>query len=244
MRLFKIHPVALLVFWSPLALQAQAAPVDAAEVVSVVQAGNTEPAPPQPGQLASAEPATTPHGFLKLPNTVSAPPLTVGDKFEQRVIQTIGPRGLLGSLVPASIGQASGTPYAWGGGAEGFAKRYASALGGNISRQTFAFAIESALHEDPRYFPSIGQPIKHRMLNSLRQVFICKTDDGHSSFAYGKVVSAFAAGQLVNAWQPASNGSVSDGLERGVYSLGGDLAYNLVQEFFPFMRPHSIRHRH
>jgi len=181
---------------------------------------------------------------MKLPNTISAPPFTVADKFDYRVIQTFGIRGLVGAFVGSSIGQATGTPYAWGGGVEGFAKRYASAFAGNVSRQSFAFVLESALHEDPRYFPSQERTFKARLTNAMKQVFICKTDSGRSSFAYGRVGSAFAAGQLVNAWQPGSNGKVTDGLERGVFSLGGDFGYNLLQEFFPSLRPRSIRHRH
>jgi hypothetical protein len=201
--------------------------------------------PPEPGQLAPAQPdAPGSNGVMKLPNTVSAPPFTVGDKFGYRVIQSAGLRALLGSLIGASIGQATGTPYAWGGGVEGFAKRYGSGLAGNLSRQSFAFVLESALREDPRYFPSEEKGFKKRVVNSMKQVFVCKTDAGHSSFAYARVGSAFAAGQLVNAWQPGSNGKVTDGLERGVYSLGADFAYNLAQEFLPFARPHSIRHRH
>ncbi|MDQ2711511.1 MAG: hypothetical protein M3Y24_04620 [Acidobacteriota bacterium] len=181
---------------------------------------------------------------MKLPNTISAPPFTVGDKFDYRVVQTFGLRGLLGSFVTATVGQASGTPYAWGGGVEGYAKRYASGLATNLSRQTFAFVIEAALHEDPRYFPSEDQEFKLRCVNAFKQVFVSKTDSGHLSFGYGRVVSAFAAGQFVNAWQPGSNGSVGHGLERGVLTLGGDFAYNLGQEFFPFARPKSIRYRH
>ncbi|HEX4168701.1 MAG TPA: hypothetical protein VHZ55_24825 [Bryobacteraceae bacterium] len=204
-----------------------------------------ENAPPQPGQLANpGTQANNGNSAMQLPNTVSAPPFTVGDKFAYRVVQSFGLRGLLGAFVSASIGQGAGSPYAWGGGVEGYATRYASAFGGNLSRQSMAFVVESALHQDPRYFPSEGQPFKSRALNALKQVFVAKTDAGHSQFAYGRVISAFAAGQLVNAWQPSSTGTVGDGFKRGVYSLGGDLAYNFAQEFFPFTRPHSIRHRH
>jgi hypothetical protein len=82
------------------------------------------------------------------------------------------------------------------------------------------------------------------VVNAAKQVFVCKTDTGHSSFAYARVISAFGSGQFVNVWQPASTGGVSNGLERSVYGLGADFAYNFMQEFFPFTRPHSLRHRH
>ena len=197
--------------------------------------------PPPPGQVAHPN-QNPPH--TKLPNTVSAPPFTVREKFDYRVVQSLGFRGLGGSLVGAAIGQARDAPYEWGQGAEGFAKRYGSGLAGNLSRQTFAFVIESALHEDPRYFPSQDKRKKQRAWNAVKQVFLCKTDNGNSSFAYGKVFSQFASGQFTNVWQPASTGSVTDGLVRAVVGLGGDTAYNFMQEFLPFTRPRSLRHRH
>ena len=205
-----------------------------------------EPIPLRPGQLAPAPDQTAPRapGVMKLPNTVSAPPFTVSDKFEYRIVQSFGLRGLVGAAVAATIGQAVGTPRAWGGGVEGYAERYGSGFAGNLSRQSFAFVLEAALREDPRYFASQDQELDVRFLNAVKQIFICKTDAGHSSFAYGRVISAFGAGQFVNIWQPASTGSVSDGLRRGAYGLGADFVYNLAQEFLPFARPKSLRHRH
>lgn len=184
--------------------------------------------PPQPGQL---------------PDTVSAPPFTFGDKFDYRVVQTFGAKGLVGSLFGAAIGQANGSPYEWGGGMEGFGKRYISGFGGNVSRQTFAFVLETALHEDPRYFPSEEKGFKARSWNAIKQIVYCKKDDGSGSFAYARVISAFGNGQFVNTWQPASTGTVGDGFKRGFYTLGGDAAYNFMQEFLPFTRPISLRHR-
>ena len=178
-----------------------------------------------------------------LAETVSAPPLTAGEKFNSRVVQSFGLRGLGGSLIGAAIGQARDAPHEWGQGVQGFASRYGSGVAGNLSRQTFAFALESAFHEDPRYFPSTSKLKKQRIFNAIKQVFICKTDSGDSSFAYGKVISQFAGGQFTNVWQPASTGSVGDGFIRAFIGLGADAAYNTMQEFLPFMRPRSLRNR-
>ncbi len=202
-------------------------------------------APPQPGQVApKSTQSTGQNAGTDLPRTVSAPPFTTRDKFGYRVVQSFGLRGFGGALVGAAIGQARNSPYEWGQGAGGFFTRYASGFGGNLSRQTFAFAIESVLHEDPRYFPSQDKRGDQRVFNALKQVVFCKTDNGRSSFGYGRVISAFAAGQFVDLWQPESIDSAGHGVERGFISLGGDFAYNLMQEFIPFTRPHSMRHRH
>lgn len=197
--------------------------------------------PPQPGQLATPAGPSAEKTSGILGNTMSAPPFTVGEKFNYRVLQSFSVRGFLGGALAAGIGQATGTPYAWGGGAEGFGKRYGSALLGSFARQSFAFTIDSALHDDPRYFPSLEKGFKPRTFNAIKQVFICKTDAGHASFAYGRVVSAFASGQLVNAWQPGSNGSVGDGFQRGLYAMSADLALNLAQEFITSFRHKTLR---
>ena len=198
--------------------------------------------PPQPGQVAQPT-QQQPNSLEKLPDTVSAPPFTVRDKFDYRVVQSFGARGFVGAAVGAAIGQARNSPHEWGQGFDGFAERYGSGFGGNVSRQTFAFVLESAFHEDPRYFPSEDESKKQRVVNALKQIIICKTDSGRTEFAYARVFSQFGNGQFDNLWQPKSTGSVSDGFIRAVIGLGADAAYNFMQEFLPFTRPHSLRHR-
>ncbi len=188
--------------------------------------------PQQPGSLD------------QLPNTVSAPSFTVRDKFDYRIVQSFGLRGFAGAAIGAAIGQARNAPHEWGQGFSGFAERYGSGVAGNLARQTFAFTLESAFHEDPRYFPSEERTKKYRVINALKQVIICKTDSGKAGVAYARAFSNFGAAQFDNLWQPKSTGSVSDGLIRGVIGLGADAAYNFMQEFLPFTRPRSLRHRH
>jgi hypothetical protein len=190
---------------------------------------------PSPGQTATQQ----------LPNTIAAPPLTVADKFDYRIVQTFGLRGFLGATIASGIAQGYDTPSEWGQDFPGFAQRYATAFAGNLSRQVFAFGIESALHEDPRYFPlEGGHSFQERTLNSLKQVIWTRTDNGGSSFAYGRIASAFGSGQMVNIWLPGSDNSFGDGLVRFGLTMSADAGYNLLQEFIPFTRPRSLRHRH
>jgi hypothetical protein len=194
-------------------------------------------------QAAPAQRVSSPQQPGQLLNTLSAPPLSVGDKFKYRVVGSFGIRGLLGNIVGAAIGQATNTPGEWGQGWGAFGERYASGLGGTLSRQVFAFTLESVLHEDSRYFPSAQKTKRARIENVLKSVIITHTDSGDTRFAYSRVVSAFAAGQLVNAWQPRSNGHVIDGVERAFIVLGVDAGFDLLQEFVPFARPKAFRNR-
>jgi hypothetical protein len=188
----------------------------------------------------SAAPPAQP-GVLR--DTMSADPLTVSRKFQVRVVQTFGIRGFVGSAIGAGFGQLTNTPSEWGQGWEGFRNRYASGFGNNLNRQVFAFTLESLLHEDSRYFPSTEKTTGPRIKNVIRQILFTKTDNGSSRVAYGRLISAFGAGQLTNTWQPESNSSVVDGLERGLIVLGGDAAISLMQEFIPFTRSNPFRHR-
>lgn len=191
---------------------------------------SSTPAPIQPGQLQG---------------TVTAPQFTVAEKFEYRVVQSLGLRNFIGSAMGASIGIELHSPREWGQDFGGFAQRYASSFAGTFSRQFFAFTLESTLHEDPRYFPLTGnEPFRDRTLNALKQVVWTKNDNGSSGFAYARVISTFGAAELTNVWQPPTTDSQRSALKRGLIGLGADFGYNFLQEFFPFTRPISLRHRH
>ena len=182
--------------------------------------------PQQPGQLAA---------------TKVVRPLSVTEKFDYSVVQAFGLRGFLGAGVGASIGQAEDRPKEWGGGATGFADRYGSSFATHFSRQVIAFGMESTLHEDPRYFPCEDKAFKARLKSVLIQTVTVRTDYGTRQIAYARIGSAFAAGELSNAWQPRSTDSFGDGLLRGAIMLGGDASYNFLQEFVPFLRPRTLR---
>lgn len=190
----------------------------------------TNPAPAQPGELQG---------------TISAPQLTTGEKFGYRVVQSFGLRNFIGAAIGATIGQELDSPHEWGQGVGGFAERYASSFAGTFSREAFAFTLETALHEDPRFFPlSRDASFKARMLNALRQVVWSKRDDGSSGIAYARIISTFGGAEFTNVWQPASTGGQGNAFKRAFIGFGADFGYNFLQEFIPFVRPISLRHRH
>jgi hypothetical protein len=174
--------------------------------------------------------------------TMTATPFSVADKFDYRVVQSFGFRGFAGAGVGAAIGQKRDVPHEWGEGWGAYAIRYSASLGTNLTRQFSAFGLESLLHEDPRYFPSEEKGFGRRLRNALLQTVVARTDSGKETFAWARMGSAFAAGELANTWQPPSTSTPGRGLTRGCIILGGDFAYNLLQEFVPFVRPRTLRH--
>ena len=201
--------------------------ISALAVAQKIPQNPTQPTiPPQPGVLR---------------DTVTAKELTTGEKFGVRVVQQFGLRGFTGAAISAGISQWANTPVEWGQGWDSYGARYGSAFGVTLTRQVFAFGLESALHEDPRYFPSSEKGFMPRFKNVVKQALIAKKDNGTATFAYSRVISAFGAGQLANSWQPKSNNSVGDGLERGALTLAGDAGFFFLQEFIPFTRNTPFR---
>jgi hypothetical protein len=192
-----------------------------------------------PATVCAQNPANLPD---QVGPTMTADPFTVGDKFDYRVVQSFGFRGFAGAGVGAAIGQKRDVPHEWGEGWGAYATRYSAALGTNLTRQFTAFGLESALHEDPRYFPSEEKGLGRRFRNAMLQTVVARTDTGKETFAWARMGSAFAAGELANTWQPPSTRTPGHGATRGCIILGGDFAYNLLQEFVPFVRPRTLRH--
>jgi len=171
----------------------------------------------------------------------SVDPLSVGKKFEYRMVSAFGPTKIITVAVIAGYDQLTNTPSEWKQGAEGYGKRYASQFGTNVARQTFAFGLEAALHEDPRYFPSGEKGFGKRFKSVLKQAILTRTDSGRDRFAVGRIGSAMGAAWLANTWQPRSTDTAGNAMSTFGLTIAGDAGYNFLQEFFPIFRPKELR---
>jgi hypothetical protein len=176
--------------------------------------------PRQPGQL-----------------TAAYVPLSIEDKLKYRFFEIASTRGVAFISMGAGFEQIEHTPKEWGGGMEGYAKRYASTFGAAVFEETTSFGLEAALHEDPRYFPLDGPSKKARLWSVVKQTFTTRTDSGATTFAYGRIGSELATGQVTRVWMPGSSNSALDGVRTTGISLGIDAALNMLYEFVPSTRP-------
>lgn len=95
------------------------------------------------------------------------------------------------------------------------------------------FLFPVLLKQDPRYF-RLGQgTIKHRFLYSLMQEFWGKTDKGGRQFNFSKVLGAFAASAISNAYYPSSDRGFGLTLRRSGSSILSGMATGLGGEFWP-----------
>jgi hypothetical protein len=175
---------------------------------------------------------------------MNAPALTTGEKFHLWWKSSFDPFEYVAAGFQAGLSQAENEFPGYGQGAAGYGKRYGASLADQVSSNFFAnFAYPSLLKEDPRYF-RLGQgSIKHRILYSLEQEFVCHTDKGGRAFNWSNVLGAFTSGTLSNAYYPSTDRGVGLTMSRSAISLAYGSAGGLIDEFWVDVS-HKLFHRH
>jgi len=165
-----------------------------------------------------------------------APPLTVWEKAKIHASWTGSPGALAEIAVYAAVLHGMDTPREWGQSAEAYGWRMASATSATGIRNVFAFTLDSALHEDPRY-DAIGEGgAGRRFGHALSRIFVTRTDRGGRRIATWRIASAFGAAWLSNAWYPDRLNTFSSGVWQGGATLGLDLLGNIGAEFWPSVK--------
>jgi hypothetical protein len=148
-----------------------------------------------------------------------------------------GPGTYLKAAAGAGIAHAKGTPYEWGGGVQGYAKRYGSAFGKHLVKGSIQYGVARLRHEELGYRPSGKQGAWPRLRYALmRTVITRKTTTGASTFSAGEISGVVGSGLISRLWQPASLHTVGSGFGSAGVSLGADAGYNVVREFWPEIR--------
>jgi len=120
----------------------------------------------------------------------------------------------------------------YGGGLEGYGKRYGAALATEVSGDLLGKAVyPSIFHQDPRYFYKGKGSIRSRALYAMSTAVITKDDDGRWKPNYSNVLGNFSAGAISNLYCPASERGVSLVVLNGLADIGADAATNLIREF-------------
>jgi hypothetical protein len=160
-------------------------------------------------------------------------PLDVNGKLDYHVMKTVGPLAILGDAAYTAILQEADTPTEWGQGGSGYGKRFASTAACSGIHSAMAFGLDSALHEDPRYFRSASGGFWHRAGQAFRGTILTHTDRGTETVSLWRFGSAYGAAYLSNQWYPGRLNTVGLGFAEGSLQLGFDLASNLASEFGP-----------
>ena len=170
-------------------------------------------------------------------------PLRVTGKLKLHAVETASPGFVVETAAYAGVLHWMDTPREWGQGGSAYGKRVASAAGATAIRNVFAFGLDAALREDPRYYPAGHGAIFRRMGHVVRETFVTHTDSGGRRFATWRFGSAVGAACLSNVWYPDRYHTVSSGLEQGAATIGLDLMGNFASEFWPDIKRTVFRRR-
>jgi hypothetical protein len=165
-------------------------------------------------------------------------PMTNSERFRNYLVRITGPQFFITSAATAGISQAEDTPKEWGGGAEGYGKRFGNAYAQHFIRGTLEYGVSAALHEDNRYFKSGQTGFFRRTKYAVVSTLLARHDNGKQSLSFSRIGSAAGAAFISRAWQPRSTTSAGDGAASFGISMGSDIGFNVFREFWPGLRRH------
>jgi hypothetical protein len=164
-------------------------------------------------------------------------PLSARCKFNLFVKQTHSPYTFVSAGFQATLDQAQGQWPHYGGGMQGWAKRFGATLADTESRRFIqTFALSTILHQDPRYFPSQKRTFIARTWYSTTRVIITRNDNGDATFNTSEFLGALATSSLQNAYYPRPDRTLGDTLSRFSGALISDALGDLQREFTPDMK--------
>jgi hypothetical protein len=162
----------------------------------------------------------------------NAPPMLAKQKFQLSIRSIIDPVSFLAVAGIAGAEQYRNIFPAYGGGIEGYGKRYGAAFATHVSGNLLGRAIyPSIFHQDPRYFYKGQGSIGSRGLYAISADVITKGDDGRWRPNYSRVLGNFSAAAISDLYYPASDRGASLVIFNGLAGTGADAVSNLIREF-------------
>jgi hypothetical protein len=162
----------------------------------------------------------------------AAAPLGWQGKLKFHCERTYSPIAILGFAAYAGVLQAVDAPTEWGKGGAGYGRRFVSTIAWSGIHSTLAFGLDTALHQDPRYYRA-GSGGWRRIGHVVRGTVLTPTDSGGETLSTWRLGSAYGAAFLSNQWYPDRLNTIRLGILQGSMTLGFDFIGNLGREFWP-----------
>src|SRR5277367_1283608 len=175
--------------------------------------------------------------------TVDYTPLSGRCKFHLFLQQTHSPYTFLSAGFQATWDQAMDQWPHYGGGMQGWGKRFGATLADTESRRFIqTFALSTILHQDPRYFPARKRGLLSRSWYAATRVVITKNDNGYSTFNSSEFLGTVLSSALENSYYPKHDRTFGDTMNRFGGALSSDAIGDLLREFTPDMKRLFRRH--
>jgi len=187
------------------------------------------------GELRAEDPATATQAAATTPapSNGTPVPLTKKEKFVFYLKSTYGPSSIMRSAAGAGLSQARDSTPEWGQGMEGYGRRLGSKFAQHAVKRTIQLGVGAMLHEDPRYYASGRVGFLPRTGYAVSRAFMVRKDDGSTGPAIGRLTGAFGGALISRTWHPESDRTVRSGLESGAVSIGVDMGFQVLHEFWP-----------
>jgi len=204
---------------------------------------NTEPAPTQ----RSTRFIDNVFNLFNMAGTSKAKqfrPLTQPERNQLYLRSMVNPLSFVRCAASAGLDQAKDKPEEWEQGASGYGKRFANIISQYSIQRTVTYGLDSALHEDNRYFNSGKQSFWPRTGYALSSGVMARHDDGTRHISISQIGGVAAGAFLARAWLPTSQKSAGDGAVSFGISMGTNVGFSVVKEFLPDMvRPLTRKHK-
>jgi len=161
-------------------------------------------------------------------------PLSARCKFNLFLKQTHSPSTFVSAAFQATLDQAEDQWPEYGGGMQGFGKRFGATLADTEARRFIqTVALSTILHQDPRYFPSRKRSLISRSWYAVTRVVITRNDRGHNTFNTSEFLGTLFTSSLQNSYYPSRERNFGETMNRFTGALSSDAIGDLQHEFMP-----------
>lgn len=162
----------------------------------------------------------------------NAAPMTVSQKFRLSAHSTLDPIAFFTAGIIAGGQQIRNTYPEFGGGPEGYAKRYGAAWTTTFIGHNLGYAVlPSVFHQDPRYFYMGTGTVKQRAIHAMLSSVLCRGNNGRTQFNASHVLGNFIAGIISKAYYPKTNSYGTLAVNNMILGTLGTSGVNLFREF-------------
>lgn len=162
----------------------------------------------------------------------NAPSMLAKQKYRLAARTLLDPVSFLTTAGIAGAEQYKNVFPSFGGGIEGYGKRYGAAYASHASAELLTRAVfPSVFHTDPRYFILGRGTTQARAMHAIASTWVTRGDNGTHRINFPQILGGLSAAALSNAYFPAQERGLNLVLINGLGDLGGNMVDNLIREF-------------
>jgi hypothetical protein len=204
-----------------------------------------QPTSKQPSGAASdnvlKQPAST-VADQKIPEAASER-LTRHDKIQHWLRRTYSPYTFAGVTFDATWAQMWGDWPQYGGGMQGWGKRFGATLADTETRTFFGqMLFPILLKQDPRFFRSQKKGLIPRAWYAGTRVLITRRDRDGNTFNSSEFLAVLATAAVQNSYYPSRDKGFTETMSRFIGGIGSDVTSNLLREFWPDIKKTFRKH--